>query len=155
MNKLSIIKKTCQITVVIFLTAFILFPPALYEYTLSGIKNMPEKSSVRLSQHQVQEFWNANEKCHPRQCASTTPYWIYSWLFLAITDGHIVPVSEDNLSDSLSKMSTVIARRHLLHGNLERNGMLWWHLSSLYLGIWIQRNWSASEIAEKYANNDA
>ena len=139
----------------IVFVAMLVFPLALYKYTISRVEKMPEKSSIELSQTQAIELWSSKEKCSPNECASTTPYWIYSWLAMALVNDFVVRINTEALDDRLSKMSSQIALQHLREGNFKGKGMLWWHLTHLNLSIWLQRNWSANEIASKFTSNNA
>jgi hypothetical protein len=139
----------------IVLVVMLVFPLGLYKYTISLVERMPEKSSIELSQTQAIELWVSKEKCSPNECASTTPYWIYSWLVAALVNDFVIPINTETLDDRLSKMSSQIALQHLREVNFKGKGMLWWHLTHLNLSIWLQRNWSANEIASKYKLNSA
>ena len=162
MNKMLCIKEvSTQMKKVIawlffsVLVAMLFFPLGMYTYTINLVEKMPEKSNIGLSQAQAIELWKSKEKCSPDQCASITPYWIYSWIFTALVNDLVTPVNTDSLNDRLSIMSSQIALQHLREGNFKGNGMLWWHLTHLNLCIWLQRNWSAYEIASKYTSNNA
>jgi len=137
------------------LFAMLVFPLGMYKYTISLVEKMPEKTNIGLSQAQAIELWKSKEKCLPDQCASITPYWIYSWIVTALVNDLVTPVITDSLNDRLSIMSSQIALQHLRDGNFKGKGMLWWHLTHLNLCIWLQRNWSAYEIASKYTSNNA
>ncbi len=125
-------------------------PLAVYKHTLSLLDKMPSKPEVYLTQQKVDELWALHEICKPKECASISPYWVYRWLFVATINDNLTPMDLNAAYRNVSKMASQIAISHMRQGHFSKVKTLWWHLTHAYLGIWLQRNWSAKEIAAKY-----
>lgn len=139
----------------LIILTFLALPPALYFYTIDLVDVMPEKPNVLLSQGEVSRLWRENERCSHEVCSSTTPYWINRWLITALISDNLYKISPDRLQENTSVMASKIALTHMRSGHFKGSGMLWWHLTHAFLGIWVQRNWEENEIASKYAKIDA
>lgn len=132
------------------LVIFLVVPLVVYKHAIDLVASMPEKPTMLLQENEVADLWASNEKCSMNECASITPYWMYRWLVMASFNDYVAPVSEDNVYRNYSKMASRIAINHLRNDQFIGKGMLWWHVTNVSLGIWLQRNWSPSEIATKY-----
>jgi hypothetical protein len=139
----------------IFIVLVLVLPLALYQYTVSLLEKMPEKSNVKLSDIQSDEVWMSQEKCSVEECASITPYWIYKWLAVALVNDLITFKDSEAPYDNVSNMCSKIAIQHLRQSHFKAKGMLWWHLTHANLSIWLQRNWSANEISSKYISSNS
>jgi len=142
-----------KIVITILLLVFVIViavPPLTYNYALSLIDDMPDKSEVIIISEK--EIWAENEpKANRLNFNSITPYWFYKWLVsAAISDsllwGNIDPYQNCSL------MASKIAITHMRDTAADKktNGMLWWHILHSSLSVYIQRNWTAEEIAIKY-----
>ena len=125
-------------------------PLIVYQHALGLVDGFPQKSNLPLSEGEAAELWGAKEKCKPEQCASITPYWIYRWLSMAIINDNIYQIDTNVPYQNVSVMASRVAITYMREGHFKGKGMLWWHLTHACLGIWVQRNWSANEIASKY-----
>lgn len=144
------IRKIAVITSSLLVLLVALAPLALYSYTLSSLNQMPKRSTQELSAEKVSEMWAVKETCTYSKCSSITPYWIYRMLFGAAINDFVTPIDENAIYGNVSLMASEVAIEHIRQGDLEKEGMVWWHLKYTNLGIWIQRNWDAKDIAEKY-----
>jgi hypothetical protein len=132
------------------LLILLIVPLILYEHSMRLLDEMPDKPKILLAQQETDELWASQEVCEPEECASITPYWIHRWLVVAIINDYITPMELNAVYENVSKMASQIAIHHMREGHFKGRGMLWWHLTHAYLGIWLQRNWSIKEIATKY-----
>ena len=134
----------------------ILALPAVYMYaTQNLVTSLPSKPDVTLDQASAVEEWSKTENCTPEQCSKITPYWLYRWLGLAIISDNITPLDLEFVKGNISAMSGAIALDWMRSGNIKNKGMLRWHLTGISLGIYIQRNWSTTEIVSKYQTINA
>jgi len=137
------------------LMLFLCAPLLVYQHTLGLVDPLPTKPTALLSQRQVDQMWAARESCSQEVCASITPYWIYGWLTVAIVNDFIYRLDTMAPYDNVSRMASQIAIQHMRSGKFKGRGMLWWHLTHVCLGIWLQRNWTPSEIATEFLANHA
>lgn len=151
-RKHLIIKSKLLWLVVSALLIVLIAPLALYKHAIGLVESMPEKPAILLSQEKVLELWALKETCKPEECASITPYWIYRWLLAAVINDYVASVEVELPYRNISRMASQISIDHMRIGNFNGKGMLWWHLTHACLGIWVQRNWGAMEIATKYSS---
>ena len=147
-------KITGWVSVGIFLFLLVL-PLVVYKYTLSQLDEMPKKSEIQLSQQEVNELWALHETCNPKKCRSISPYWVYRWLIVATINDNVTSIEPNTTYSNVSKMASQIAISHMRERHTAKVKILWWHLTHVYLGIWLQTNWSADEIAAKYTSINA
>jgi hypothetical protein len=150
-----IILKTFTWTSVALVVLLMIAPLALYQHAIGLIDQLPQKPTYLLSEREAAELWASKEKCKPEECASITPYWAYRWLLVAVVNDYVHPIGADSLYQNASKMAGVIAITHMRNGHFKGKRMLWWHITHACLGIWVQRNWTANEIATKYSQINA
>jgi len=130
-------------------------PLVLYQHSMRLIDTMPVKAEASLTRQEIDKLWATREDCNPEECASITPYWLYRFLMDALIKEFTTLEEPNAACGNLSKMASRIAVNHLRQSHLKRKQMLWWHLTHAFLSIWLQRNWTAGEIAEKYMAIDA
>ena len=149
------IKKFVIGLIVVISMIVLVTPPALYFHTINLVDVEPDKAEKSLTQSEVDQLWGENEHCSPVVCSGTTPYWIYRWLVTAVISDNITKLNPDTLQYNMSVMASQIALSHIRAGHFKGKGMLWWHLTHTFMGIWLQRNWSANEISAKYVEINA
>ena len=149
------IRKFVAVTSILLISLLAVAPLALYSYTLGLLSEMPKYSTQELSEKEASEMWVSNEHCTPSQCSSITPYWIYRWLFGAVTNDLVTPVETGAIYSNVSKMASQVAIYHMRQGHVKDKGMGWWHLTHINLSIWLQRNWEAKYIAAKFIEINA
>ena len=132
------------------LFVLLIVPLALYQHSIGLLDTMPTKAETELPKEEADKLWAANEDFKPDECASITPYWLYRWLVVAIINDYITRMQVNSAYSNVSKMASRIAIYHMRQGHFHGKGMLWWHITHAFLGIWLQRNWSTSEIVAKY-----
>ncbi len=130
-------------------------PLVAYKHTLSLLDEMPNKSDIILTQQEIDVIWSSNETCSTKECESISPYWVYRWILVATINDYVMPIEPNLAYSNVSKMASQIAISHMRQGHIKRVKMLWWHMTHAFLGIWIQRNWSANEITTKYQGINA
>ncbi|MDY6857496.1 MAG: hypothetical protein SWO11_22885 [Thermodesulfobacteriota bacterium] len=138
------------ILIAIFLVA--IAPLAVYKLTLSNV-DKPVRPTILISGDDLLEYWAKYDHVENiDDISNTTPYWIYKWLIVAIFEKQIKDRGFTIEINNISKMAGLIALNHLRESDFKPStgGMLNWHMTSINLGIWIQRNWSAIEIASKH-----
>jgi hypothetical protein len=130
-------------------------PLLVYFHAIGRLSEMPQKAPGSLTVSEFERLWIEHEKIQPGEIAGITPYWIYRWILGALINDYITPIETEVIYGNVSTMASEVAMRHMRRTGHETRGMLWWHVTHASLSIWIQRHWSAQEIAAKYEATSA
>jgi hypothetical protein len=115
-------------------------PWVLYRIGLSGISGYPQPPVQIVGQDKIEHVWRlAHGTGHPHIKAMSP----HGFLFRMYQSK-----PHDQRPDELISewVATNYCRTHRT-----RKGMLWWHLSSVSLAIWISRNWTEEQIFSQAA----
>jgi hypothetical protein len=131
----------------------IAMPLVTYNHALSLLDSMPSKSvKLNITNDELKKQWSQNEpNAQLVEVHNITPFWFYKWLSVAVFSDLLSVKGLDPYTNA-SLMASQIAITHMRQVSAIKNtkGMTWWHLLHASLGIYIQRNWSATEILSKY-----
>ena len=146
------IKKLILAFILIAISVVGIAPLVIYKITNDQIEK-PAKPSVLIESTEVKGYWVENDHVElVDDISSITPYWIYKWFFVSMVEEQLENSGITIKVNNISRMAGLIALNHLRNSDFrhEIGGMLNWHMTNINLGIWIQRNWSAIEIASKH-----
>ncbi|MDO6677104.1 hypothetical protein [Shewanella sp. 4_MG-2023] len=147
------IKKIAILLLVLVSAILIAVPLVTYNHALSLLDSMPSKAiELNITNDELQKQWSQNEpNVQLIEVHNITPFWFYKWLSVAVLNDFLSVKGLDPHTNS-SLMASQIAITHMRQISAINNtkGMTWWHLLHASLSIYIQRNWSATEILAKY-----
>ena len=122
------------------IATFVYFAPwVLYRVGLSNLSGRPSKPKIeKLDEAKSQKIWKLLNENGPVEFESLTP-WHYAFQFIGLQKEKMSP----------GERTAYFVARAYASNNLKNRKMIYWHLSSTSLTIWLTRNWSGDQILSK------